>query len=102
MSINGHKTQAYNSREHSSDCRASFFFNKLSAVGALFSNANQAKKRHLGSVLACQILEELKPGLTNSAHFAENSSKFDGFGQTQIQKSPNLLFRNSKKSGKNM
>jgi hypothetical protein len=34
-------------------------FNKLSVVGALFSKANQAKKWHLGSVLACQILEEL-------------------------------------------
>jgi hypothetical protein len=36
-------------------------FNKLSVVGALFSKANQAKKWYLGSVLACQILEELKP-----------------------------------------
>jgi hypothetical protein len=32
--------------------------------------------------------------------FCQNPSKFDGFGPARIQKSPNLLFINSKKKSK--
>jgi hypothetical protein len=39
-----------------------FFFARLFAVGALPSAAGQAKNWHLGTTLACQMLEALNYG----------------------------------------